>query len=28
LKLSRNRTGLLLNFNAILLRDGIKRMVL
>ncbi len=28
MKLSRIRTGLLLNFNAILLKDGIKRMVL
>jgi len=28
MKLSRVRTGLLLNFNAILMKDGIKRMVL
>ena len=28
LKLSGIRTGLLLNFNAMLLKDGIKRMVL
>ncbi|MCI0429895.1 MAG: GxxExxY protein [Rhodospirillales bacterium] len=28
MKLSRIRTGLLLNFNAILLKDGIKRMVI
>ena len=28
MKLSRIRTGLLLNFNAMLLKDGIKRMVI
>ena len=28
LKLSRIKTGLLLNFNTVMLRDGIKRMVL